>query len=125
MPSANSIATATIVRLGDQRAPRDWLALSASPFGGDPEWSREPAQGVAAQDMEPDNRGAQTQPTERDRAIDRVAEAVHRANEAIQRAVALGISIELAHTSRHRDGSGAWGDQMVSLARAGGPSGGA
>lgn len=54
---------------------------------------------------------------ERDRAIHRVADAVHRVNEAIQRAVAAGVSVELVRVSRHHDGTGAWGDQMIPLVR--------
>lgn len=54
---------------------------------------------------------------ERDRAINRVADAVHRVNEAIQRAVAAGVSVELVRVSRHHDGAGAWGDQMIPLVR--------
>ncbi|WP_234049803.1 MULTISPECIES: hypothetical protein [unclassified Xanthobacter] len=54
---------------------------------------------------------------ERERAINRVADAVHRVNEAIQRAVASGVSVELVRVSRHHDGAGAWGDQMIPLVR--------
>lgn len=53
-----------------------------------------------------------------DRAIHRVAEAVHRVNEAVQRAVAAGVSVELVRVSRHHDGNGSWGDQMVPMIRA-------
>lgn len=53
-----------------------------------------------------------------DRAINRVAEAVHRLNETIQRSVDAGISIELVRVSRFHDGAGNWGDQMVPLVRA-------
>lgn len=53
-----------------------------------------------------------------DRAINRVAEAVHRLNEAIQKSVDAGISIELVRVSRFHDGAGNWGDQMVPLVRA-------
>lgn len=52
-----------------------------------------------------------------ERAVNRIAEAVHRLNEAIQRAVDTGISIELVRVSRFHDGSGNWGDQMVPLVR--------
>ncbi len=52
-----------------------------------------------------------------DRAINRVADAVHRVNDAIQRAVAVGISVELKRASRLHDGTGNWGDQMVPLVR--------
>lgn len=53
-----------------------------------------------------------------DRAIHRVAEATHRLNEAVQRAVAAGVSVELVRVSRHHDGSGNWGDQIVPMIRA-------
>lgn len=53
-----------------------------------------------------------------DRAINRVADAVHRLNEAVQRAVDTGITIELLRVSRCHDGAGNWGDQMVPLVRA-------
>ncbi|MGR7993930.1 MULTISPECIES: hypothetical protein [unclassified Xanthobacter] len=62
---------------------------------------------------------------EQDRAINRVADAVHRVNEAIQRAVAAGVSVELVRVSRHHDGAGAWGDQMIPLVRAPATSGAA
>ncbi|SCY41271.1 hypothetical protein [Paracoccus tibetensis] len=51
------------------------------------------------------------------RAIHRVADAVHRVNEAVQRAVAEGISVELIRVSRHHNGAGAWGDQIVPTIR--------
>lgn len=54
---------------------------------------------------------------ERDRAINRVADAVHRVNEAIQRAVSSGVSVELVRVSRFHDGAGNWGDQMIPLVR--------
>lgn len=55
--------------------------------------------------------------SDRDRAINRVADAVHRVNEAIQRAVSAGVSVELVRVSRHHDGAGSWGDQMIPLVR--------
>ncbi len=55
--------------------------------------------------------------SDRDRAINRLADAVHRMNEAVQRAVASGISVELVRVSRHHDGAGSWGDQMIPLVR--------
>lgn len=51
------------------------------------------------------------------RAIHRVADMVHRLNEAVQRAVEEGVSIELVRVSRHHSGSGAWGDQIVPTVR--------
>lgn len=53
----------------------------------------------------------------RDRAIHRVADAVHRLNEAIQRAVDGGVSVELVRVSRHHGGNGCWGDQVVPTIR--------
>jgi hypothetical protein len=55
--------------------------------------------------------------TERDRAVRRVADAVHRVNEAIMRAVAAGVSVELVRVSRYHDGMGNWGDQMIPTIR--------
>jgi hypothetical protein len=51
------------------------------------------------------------------RAIHRVADAVHRLNEAVQRAVTEGVSVELVRVSRYHSGSGAWGDQVVPTVR--------
>jgi hypothetical protein len=51
------------------------------------------------------------------RAIDRVAEASHRLNEAVRRAIEAGYSVELVRTSRHHDGTGNWGDQIVPTVR--------
>jgi len=55
--------------------------------------------------------------TEGERAIRRVADAVHRMNEAIQRAVGAGISVELVRVSRYHDGKGNWGDQIIPTIR--------
>ena len=55
--------------------------------------------------------------TDQQRAVDRVAEAAHRLNEAVQRAIAAGYSVELVRTSRHHDGAGNWGDQIVPSVR--------
>lgn len=51
------------------------------------------------------------------RAIHRVADAVHRLNEAVQRAVSEGLSVEMIRVSRFHSGAGAWGDQMVPTVR--------
>ncbi len=53
----------------------------------------------------------------RDRAIQRLVEASHRLNEAVQKAIAAGYSVELVRTSRHHDGAGNWGDQIVPTVR--------
>ena len=50
-------------------------------------------------------------------AVDRVAEASHRLNEAVRRAIEAGYSVELVRTSRHHDGAGNWGDQIVPTVR--------
>ena len=55
--------------------------------------------------------------TDHERAVRRVADAVHRANEAILRAVDSGVSVELIRVSRYHDGRGNWGDQMVPTIR--------
>jgi hypothetical protein len=55
--------------------------------------------------------------TAEQRAVDRVAEASHRLNEAVRRAIEAGYSVELVRTSRHHDGSGNWGDQIVPTVR--------
>ncbi len=54
---------------------------------------------------------------ERERIINRMADAVHRMNEAIAKAVDTGITVELVRVSRHHCGSGNWGDQMVPMIR--------
>lgn len=56
-------------------------------------------------------------PTDEARAIQRVAEATHRLNEAVQRAVSAGISVEVIRVSRFHDGAGNWGDQVVPTIR--------
>lgn len=62
--------------------------------------------------------------TATDRAVQRVAEATHRLNEAVQRAVAAGVSVEIIRVSRHHDGGGNWGDQVVPTIRQNGAEGG-
>lgn len=52
-------------------------------------------------------------PSNDDRSIQRIAEAVHRLNYAVQQAVDSGLSIELIRVSRHHSGQGNWGDQIV------------
>jgi hypothetical protein len=55
--------------------------------------------------------------TEQERALRRMADAVHHLNLAVVRAVDSGLSVELMRASRHHDGGGNWGDQMVPLVR--------
>ena len=59
--------------------------------------------------------------TEQDRAIRRIADAVHRTNEAIRAAVDSGMSVELVRVSRYHEGHGNWGDQMIPVVREKGP----
>jgi hypothetical protein len=55
--------------------------------------------------------------SESERAIRRIADAVHRVNEMIMRAVQAGVSVELVRISRFHDGHGNWGDQMIPTIR--------
>lgn len=55
--------------------------------------------------------------SDQDRALRRMADAVHTLNLAVMRAVDSGLSVELVRGSRHHDGTGNWGDQMVPLVR--------
>jgi hypothetical protein len=55
--------------------------------------------------------------TETERAVRRIADAVHRVNEVIVRAVEAGVSVELVRTSRYHDGRGNWGDQLIPTIR--------
>jgi hypothetical protein len=59
----------------------------------------------------------ETNETESDKAIRRVADAVHRMNEAVIRAVDAGVSVELVRVSRYHDERGSWGDQVVPMIR--------
>ena len=52
-----------------------------------------------------------------ERALRRVADAAHRLNEAVQRAVKENLPVELIRVSRHHDGQGNWGDQIVPMIR--------
>jgi hypothetical protein len=52
-----------------------------------------------------------------DLALRHVAEAIHRLNYAISRAVEAGMTIEVIRASRHHDARGHWGDQLVPVVR--------
>ncbi len=60
---------------------------------------------------------AMPDPQARERAVQRLVEASHRLNEAVQKAIAAGYSVELVRASRHHDGAGNWGDQIVPSVR--------
>jgi hypothetical protein len=55
--------------------------------------------------------------SEQDAVVRRIADAVHRTNEAIRQAVDAGISVELIRVSRYHEGQGNWGDQMIPVIR--------
>jgi len=55
--------------------------------------------------------------TDEERVIHRVADATHRLNEAVQRAVSSGLSVELIRVSRFHDSNGNWGDQVIPTIR--------
>jgi hypothetical protein len=50
--------------------------------------------------------------SEREIAIRRLADQMHRLNHAIVQAVEAGVSVELMRCSRYHSGNGLWGDQM-------------
>jgi len=55
---------------------------------------------------------SRTQQSDREIAIRRLADQMHRLNHAIVQAVEAGVSVELMRCSRYHSGSGLWGDQM-------------
>lgn len=55
--------------------------------------------------------------TDSDFALRHVAEAIHRLNYAISRAVEAGMTIEVIRASRYHDARGHWGDQLVPVVR--------
>jgi hypothetical protein len=66
------------------------------------------------------NGGSLPQPPELDRdqidrAIRRVADDMHRLNNAIVQLVEAGATVELMRCSRHHDRKGNWGDQLQPL----------
>jgi len=46
-------------------------------------------------------------------AMRRVANDLHRLNQAIVEAVQAGLSVELIRTARHHGGDGNWGDLLM------------
>ena len=45
-------------------------------------------------------------------AVRRVADQMHRLNHAIVQAVEAGVTVEMLRCSRYHAGNGLWGDQM-------------
>jgi hypothetical protein len=56
---------------------------------------------------------------EYDEAMSHIADAVLTINEAVNRAVSSGMTVELVRTSRCHDGCGNWGDQVSLVLREG------
>ena len=48
-------------------------------------------------------------------AIRRVANALHRLNDAVIGAVGQGVTVELMRASRYHNEEGAWGDMLVPI----------
>ena len=48
-------------------------------------------------------------------AIRRVANALHRLNDAVIAAVGSGVTVELMRASRYHNEEGSWGDMLVPI----------
>jgi len=48
-------------------------------------------------------------------AIHVVANALHRLNQSVMRAVEAGVSVELIRSARHHGGNGNWGDLLTPI----------
>jgi len=48
-------------------------------------------------------------------AMRRVANDLHRLNQAVVEAVQAGLSVELIRTARHHGGDGNWGDLLMPI----------
>lgn len=60
---------------------------------------------------------AKADEAEREKAIRRMADLVHQMNQAVSKAVDLGMTVELVRVSRYHDEKGQWGDQMIPVVR--------
>lgn len=54
---------------------------------------------------------------EQEKAIQRLANDIHRLNTSVMAAVDAGVCVELMRTSRYHNEGGAWGDTMVPIIR--------
>lgn len=54
---------------------------------------------------------------DKDVLIRKVADTLHRLNQQITNAVEAGVTIELMRASRHHNGRGQWGDQMIPIVK--------
>lgn len=52
-----------------------------------------------------------------DAMIRRVADTLHRLNQQVASAVEAGVTIEVMRASRHHNGRGQWGDQMIPIVK--------
>ena len=53
--------------------------------------------------------------SDHDAAVRRVANALHRLNDAVIGAVNAGVTVELMRASRFHNEEGAWGDMLVPI----------
>ncbi len=65
--------------------------------------------------MSTDNAPANSASEDHEMAIRRVANALHRLNDAVISAVQVGVSVELMRASRYHNEEGAWGDMLVPI----------
>lgn len=59
---------------------------------------------------------------DKDALIRKVADTLHRLNQQITNAVEAGVTIELMRASRHHNGRGQWGDQMIPIVKVAEPA---
>ena len=52
-----------------------------------------------------------------EKAIQRLANDLHRLNNSVMQLVDAGVSVELMRTSRYHNDKGAWGDMLVPIIR--------
>ena len=53
--------------------------------------------------------------TDEQAAIRRLANDLHRLNQAVMAAVDAGVSVELIRSARHHGGNGNWGDLLTPI----------
>ncbi len=54
---------------------------------------------------------------DQDTLVRKVADTLHRLNQQITNAVDAGVTIEIMRASRHHNGRGQWGDQMIPIVK--------
>ncbi|WP_374762885.1 SMc00767 family acetate metabolism repressor [Yunchengibacter salinarum] len=65
--------------------------------------------------MSDDKTDTETGADDKDAAIRRMANALHRLNDSVIKAVEAGVTVELMRTSRYHNEEGAWGDMLVPI----------